>query len=267
MRFLPVVLMVVSAGVTQAGGSPAATAPPSAARATPADTSHLLAAAPQPDGETPAAASTAPPPRPFRAAYSASYNGMAIATVRTFKAEGEGYLLATRASNFLGSIGEEEVLTFADDGSVLSGSYSYQRAIFGNKRKELTTFDRDTGRVTNTYKKRTVEIPLQDALYAPLGYQLQLRRDLMAGHREFHYRVVSRGKIRDYRYTIKGAETLDTPLGKIATLVLERERDTDERQTFLWLAKNYDYLPVKLVHSEDGDTHTMLIESYTSTSP
>ncbi len=113
------------------------------------------------------------------------------------------------------------------------------------------------------YKGETEEIPLSEKLYAPLSYQFAMRQDLLDGRRELAYPVVRRGRLKEYRYLIQGEEILDTPLGELQTLKLKRDRDSSDRETYLWVAVNLDYLPVKLHQQEDGEDYEMLIESYT----
>ncbi|MGD9660352.1 MAG: DUF3108 domain-containing protein [Porticoccaceae bacterium] len=213
----------------------------------------------KPTGEP---ASTTKLPAPYEVSYSANYNGLAIDNKRVLSKTADGYLLTTTAKNFLGTISEEESLSINDKGEIIPRQYNYKRSIFGIKRKESTIFNRQKGIVTNTYKDRTVELGLEQSLLAPLSYQLQMRRDLLEGKSDFQYRVVSRNAIKDYHYRVIDTEILDTPLGKLDTLIIERVRDSNKRETYLWLAQSLDYLPVKLTHKEDGETHEMLIKSY-----
>ena len=201
---------------------------------------------------------------PHQASYKASYNGMPISSERKFFKDGNSYILSNKAKNFLGSLTEEERFTVDEQGNISPLYYRFERAIFGNKRSETTDFQRDSSIAVNKYKGKTVELPLSDSPLAPLSYQEQMRYDLMAGKTSFNYQVVYRNKIRDYQYRVIDEETIDTPLGKLETTVLERIRDNDERETRLWMAKKLAYLPVKLVQKEDGETYEMMIESYSN---
>lgn len=202
------------------------------------------------------------PPVTYRASYTASYNGLPINTLRILSKDNDGYRLTTVAENFIGKISEEERLSLSSTGEIIPHDYHYKRSIFGKKRTETTSFKPDQQLVINTYKGKTVELPLEKSLLAPLSYQLQLRQDLLAGKEDFTYRVIYRNAVRDYHYKVIRSETLATPIGKLETLVIQRIRDSNERETFLWLAKSLDYLPVKLLQKEDGESYEMLIETY-----
>lgn len=201
-------------------------------------------------------------PAHYSASYTANYNGLPVKTLRQFSRNGNGYLLSTKAENFLGRITEEERFEVNDQGEILPLSYKYDRSIFGKNRTEETLFKVSAKLVVNTYKDKTVELPLDKSLLAPLSYQVKMRQDLLAGKKDFHYRVVYRNHIKDYRYKIIREEVIDSPMGKLQTVVLQRVREDSARETYLWLAKSLDYLPVKLMQKEDGETYEMLIESY-----
>lgn len=205
-------------------------------------------------------------PPPYTASYTASYNGIPIKTVNALVATDNGYMLHTRAENFLGFIEEKETIGVNSSGGIFPYRYEYQRSLMGNKRSEITVFDRESFQAKNTYKKTTVSFGLDDNLLSPLSYQLQLRRDLMAGKKELHYRVIYRNKIRDYKFAILGSETLATAFGTIQTTKIQRLRESDDRETFLWLAESLDYLPVQLLQKEDGETYELQLASYEPTS-
>ena len=96
------------------------------------------------------------------------------------------------------------------------------------------------------------------------GY-LVAKEQLTQGKKEARFDVVDRGEIREHHYRIVNRVTLDTPLGKIKAVHLERIRGEDSaRKTEIWLAPDHDYLLLKLVQTEpDGDTIQLSIRSAT----
>lgn len=201
-------------------------------------------------------------PTPFKAEYSATYNGMPIAMSRTLERTLGLYKATTTASNFLGSIREEESFRVDEKAKLRPTQYHYQRAILGKDRSEDTTFDRSGRRVSSTYKGNTINLDSPSPILAPLSYQMQMQLDLLQGRKDFRYTVATRGKLKDYRYKVVRQEKLQTPLGTLDTMVMERQRDDDERKTLVWLAKKFQYLPVKLIQEEDGEHYEMQIKSY-----
>jgi hypothetical protein len=58
-------------------------------------------------------------------------------------------------------------------------------------------------------------------------------------------------KIDHYRYELAGHETLDTPLGKLNTLHLVKQRERGENGIEVWLAADRHLFPVKVLFLEN----------------
>ncbi|MGH8511301.1 MAG: DUF3108 domain-containing protein [Gammaproteobacteria bacterium] len=91
-------------------------------------------------------------------------------------------------------------------------------------------------------------------------------RDLAAGKRSFAYQIVDGGEIKHYRFTYLGEEVVDTPLGKIRAVRLERrkEKNNSKRSTTFWCAIRWRYLPVRVDTTSKNDRRiTALVERVT----
>jgi hypothetical protein len=66
------------------------------------------------------------------------------------------------------------------------------------------------------------------------------------------YHVFDGRKLRPYYFVLRGEETLDTPLGPLKTLHLERAQAPEDRRFEVWLAVDLHYLPVRVLRPEDG---------------
>lgn len=257
-KFIPIlVLAVCSTAALSMAGEPEVTGHTASAEVS---STMTLNSNPAPERSPGRGEQTAELPVGYQATYKTSYNGIPITTSRRLTRNGDNYVLSMLARNFVGTISEEERFVITGGGDIEPRSYAYKRNIFGQKRKETTDFA--NGTAVNVYKETTVKLPVDDSILGPMSYQFQMRQDLMNGKEDFSYRVVSRNHIKDYRYQIIDREQLDTPLGRLDTVVIERVRDDSERETYLWLASNLDYLPVKLVQKEDGESYEMLVDSY-----
>ena len=71
--------------------------------------------------------------------------------------------------------------------------------------------------------------------------------------------IVTNGrKLDSYAYWVV-EEALDTPMGKLNTLHLGKQREEGEKDTEVWLAADYHYLPVKISQiDQDGDGLVLL---------
>ena len=109
-------------------------------------------------------------------------------------------------------------------------------------------------------------LDLEKGALDKLSYSVQLGQDIAnKALEEFHYQVLDEDGFYDHLYQITTQEILDTPLGKLNTVKIERIRENDSRRrTTVWLASDWDYLLVRLEQISGSSNETELtIESAT----
>ena len=95
-----------------------------------------------------------------------------------------------------------------------------------------------------------------------LLYQLTMMLDLKAGRKKLQYEIADGGTLKDYEFNVIGEEEIDTPMGKLHTVKLERVNDV--RHTTIWCAESLEYLPVRIEQVEkDNASLAMLIHEVT----
>jgi len=202
--------------------------------------------------------------QPYQASYAATFNGMPIEAQRTLIKSEQAYRLEIVAKNLLGSMREVEQLHLDTEGRIRIDGYRAERSFFGSKRKEKLIIDALGNKATYTRKKKNREINLLPEYLGPLGYQLQLRRDLTQPSTNLSYTVMVRGKIKHYQFERLGEELVSTELGHINALKIRRVRENKDRETIFWMAKSLAYLPIKIWQREDdGETYEMTLKSVT----
>ena len=199
---------------------------------------------------------------PYQLIYRASYNGMPIDADRQLQQRPDGsWELATTASNFLASIREQGTFGIDKNGSIRNYGYQYKRSVFGKKKTEDLVYDHANNTATYTSDKKTRQVSLERDYLNRLSYQVQLRRDLASGAKQLEYQVISRGRLKTYLFEKAGEEILETPLGAVRAIRVDRIREDDDRQTALWFAPDLDYLLVKLWQREkDGEEYEISIK-------
>jgi len=144
-----------------------------------------------------------------------------------------------------------------DGPRVVPLEYSYQRK--GRNDDSISQqFDWDKGYVTSQVNEAVYRYPLPRDALDQSGYQVALMVDLAMGGREFSYHVAGKRKIRTYEIKYVGDEPIETVLGKLNTVVIQRK---DERTTTMWCAYDLHFLPVKIQHEEKGVVFTAYLES------
>jgi len=199
------------------------------------------------------------PVSPYSANYSAKFSGLEIEAVQRLEEIEPGlYRESLTAKNFLGQIDEQSTFSLTDKQLLRPTEYSYVRSVFGRTKTELQRFDWQNKALhyekNDSHKQSTLKAGQLDMI----THRLQLRRDLNAGLTEFSYPVISRGKLKQYAYRVVANEVLETAIGPLATVKVERVIDADSKSQFTaWLARDWDYLIVKLEQKKNGDSHQL----------
>ncbi|MDI9246850.1 DUF3108 domain-containing protein [Marinobacter sp. CHS3-4] len=206
------------------------------------------------------------PLKPLQVSYNASMekgislNGDAR---RVLKESKDGtWFYRTDVDSFIADIDESLVFRW-EDGQVIPLRYRYSLSGFLIKdRKQAIDFDWDKKQATGHYRGNRFSLNLEEGTLDPMGFHLQLRRDIKAGQREMSYRVLDKGRFDTDRFAVIDEETL-SPDGKaVKTVKAEKVRGEDsKRKTLMWFAPDQDFLLVRLLQIEpDGSEYQITID-------
>ena len=202
----------------------------------------------------------ADPLNSYHATYSAEFNGMEIeATHRLEQLESGQYRETLKARNILGKIDEQALFSISEKQQIIPQEYRYQRSLIGIKRSESQIFDWPNKTVEYSKDDKTKSVAIDSGLLDVITHKLQLRRDLQSGKEILSYPVISRGKLKQYVYQVIANEVLETAIGPLNTVKVQRVREDSKRQTIIWLATDWDYLAVRLEQKDNSDNHQMKI--------
>lgn len=167
------------------------------------------------------------------------------------------------ASLFFDTLSQKSVGVFTDQ-SLIPSHYSYQ---YGNDPKKALSahFNWSEGRLLiNNSKGNKTEI-LTEGTQDLLSFMYQFMFLPPLENTEI---IITNGKnMRTYSYHFQGEETIVTKFGELSTIHLLKTGDDDEK-TELWLALDYQYLPVKIRKTEkDGGFIEQTVTSVHTKSP
>jgi hypothetical protein len=200
-------------------------------------------------------------PAPFEIEYSVSTGGIELGTTSlVLKRTERGWELAsiTAASGLLklfrsGKIIERSELENTADGLRIQ-RYSHTEEGREADRQAHATADWPNSRLDYTYRGRSGQLDLPAApLYDRLSSLLGTLQALARGERQFEMQAFDGDEIKTMRFATEKGVALETPLGKLQTLRVERIRDNGSRQTIMWHAPELDYLPVQMEQYKRGD--------------
>lgn len=201
--------------------------------------------------------------KPYSAEYTVHYNGFKVGEMHqryTPQPDGNWLLQTEMKTSGLVSwfksdkVVERSIVSFTN-GMPRPLSYSYHYS--GNHKEvvERLDFDWNNKTIKSLQDGQTVTLPLQPGVQDKQSYQLVMRKELPEGKKNFVYPIAERGKIEKYELQVIGEEPQVTTFGTVDTLVVKKGTTT------LWLAKDYDYLVVKIEQKEDGNVATSYITS------
>lgn len=216
----------------------------------------------------PTPARAAPYDAPFSALYRVEADGFEIGELkRSLRRVGDGtYLLQTKmyttglAALFKPDTIVERSTWKLEEGNLLPLEYRYEYEGRGDDKLETLTFDWSDGTITSLDDGEVALLEILPGILEKQVYQLVLQQDLAAGKREISYQVADRGDIRTYRFRVVGEEVLETDIGALRTLKVERLSNSKERKTFIWCAIEHDFQLVRLLQEDDGHTFGSYIE-------
>ncbi len=203
--------------------------------------------------------------KPYTAEYRTTARGFDLNITRKLEADNNNHFILTNVGKIL-VVGFHEISVFrVEEDDIRSISYIYQGTGLVNRRKELH-FDTEPGKITSLYKDEWYDLPDNGGTLDRMNQMEQLRLTLLSNPRgasDITLQIADGKKLKDSRLVLIGEETQQTPLGPVATLHYERLHNNASRKSDFWLAPQWDYLMVRMVHIEDGDPVEMILTGAT----
>lgn len=173
----------------------------------------------------------------------------------------DAWLFEFSATTFLASL-KETVRFRMQNQQLVPMEYQYRSSVFGKKREATLTFDWHKKRVRNDVKGHPWYMDVPEGALDKLGVQLQIRQDLKQGRRNFSYQIADGGKLKTWTFETIGQQSIKTNLGRLhAIKVIRTDNQKDDRQSTFWFAPSMDYLLVKMIHEEHGESYLLELES------
>ena len=209
-------------------------------------------------------AATLDNPPLYEATYLARALGMSATAYRAQSSIGENiYRIENRLTLELLGATVGTVIESSDfrwDGTqVVPLHYRYSQTGLSS-REEAVSFDWAAMTALSTMDEENWTLSLQNGVQDKLSYSQSIGYDIGAGAlTEMTYAVADGDEIDEQVYRVSAREVIDTPLGPLNTVKIERVRSGDSRRrTTVWLATDWHYLLVKLEQVSASGTETSL---------
>ena len=214
-----------------------------------------------------AAHAVAAPPVAVKAGYDVFKDGLHVATAsESFERGGGKYkVVSEQTPAGLLAMFVRTRIKVTSSGTVAAAGLRPEQFDYGRlddaSKNVSDRFDWDAGLLRMSFDGRTETAPLSAGAQDRLSVMYQFMFLPVERLRNLAFQMTSNGKkIENYRYQLAGEETLDTPLGKLKTLHLVKQREGNDNGVEIWLSPEHSMFPVRLLIVEnDGSKFDQLI--------
>lgn len=138
--------------------------------------------------------------------------------------------------------------------------YQFQYDINEGKKKRAANiqFNWNKNKIVSLNNADPFELELDQHFQDKLTHLFMVRRDLQKAKQPgqpITYTVATGDKTKTYTFEYVGTENLETKMGTVQAIKLKNITQKD-RITTIWFAKEWQYLPAKIMHARGGKTIT-----------
>ncbi len=209
-------------------------------------------------------------PTTFEANYSVAKGSMTLGNLHTsLKVSGgrysyHKYTKATGLAALLTGI----KITENTDGTISGNNIRPTHYFLNKARRSKSKIDKvnfSENSASGSYRGKPYKIAIVKNSQDRASLELVLARDIALNKAQLSYPVIEKGGKKQYTFQKLGNEKIQTPAGTFNTVKVKVIRSSDKRDTIFWLAKEVDYMPVKIRHREKGDVITTVLKNYKKT--
>ena len=189
---------------------------------------------------------------------------MGKSTIRLAKGAGGTWTLETNTEGTSGlaglaGAGIAERSEFAwRDGHPELRHYRYAQSVAWRDRKRVLDASPQARSIAYDDGKHVGRLPFEDGVMDRHAIVLALAHDVGTHAPTLEYRVADKDHVETHRYRVAGEERVECRAGSFDATRVERVREKPGRTTTSWLAKETQWLPVRIVQREpDGETIEM----------
>jgi len=196
----------------------------------------------------------AAPPASASITYNLFRNGTHIGVINeTFEIRDGAYRATSEATAIgLFALAQRRPIIYTSAGEATKEGLRPLR-FEGRRNNAVATadFDWKSDKLTLVHDGLNQSIVLPPATQDRLSAMYQFTFLMESKPRTVEFAMTNGRKLDKYRYDIHPDVVIDTPLKRITTLHLVKQRETGDSQAEVWLAPEFHNLPVKVVIVED----------------
>jgi len=202
----------------------------------------------------------------YKAKYQFDSDEISITGIREFKKTNDGYELKFRASNIVASMFFSSVFSI-DEYGIKSSKYEIKIRPKFLKRDQSIDFNYKTQVIeSNGRNEWKSDLNINDVTVDPLNAQIMIRKNLKENINNFSLNLINmqEGGIEKFDYIVTGTEKCEFKEKVYNCSILERLREGSSRKTTYYLAKELDYMFLKITDVSEDWTNTLELKEILS---
>ena len=209
-----------------------------------------------------------PAPKAVRATYIGYMNGMTVGVItEQFESSGGTYRIVSETKpQGLAIFVQRQPLRFMSRGHVtrdgLRPAHFEARRSASDPPQVRADFEWSNAQLVLKHNGKVETLPVTPGTQDRLSVMYQFLFMQPEKSRRLEFAMTNGRKLDTYRYLVTPEVEIETPLGRVKTLHLIKQRDPGDTVTEVWLSAAHQYFPVKmLIVEKDGMRYEQVIQS------
>ena len=195
-------------------------------------------------------------PKAVKASYGGFINGLAVGIITEhFEVNDSAYrIVSDTKPTGLAVLAQRQPPKFSSTGQLtregLKPSHFEARRTGADQPQVAADFDWARGTLVLKHDGKVESLPVLAGTQDRLSIMYQFMFMPFEKARYIDFAMTNGRKLDRYRYHVTPDVEIDTPLGRLKTLHLVKQRDADDSAAELWLSPQHHHLPVRMLFIE-----------------
>jgi Protein of unknown function (DUF3108) len=213
-------------------------------------------------------AATAPASlQPYTARYQVSYRGLNGGEIESSFKRGAAagqWQYETRvfptllARVAISSQAHELSVIQADAAGIRPLSFNFDDGSASAAKDVRLHYDWNDLSVTGSFEGKPVSLAITPGTQDTSSVQAAMILERLAGRKPQGFKIITGGKLREYRYWPEGTQQVMTPYGQLEAEIWASQRTGSNRVTKTWHAPSLGYVPVQAVQYRKGNPEVQM---------
>jgi len=137
-------------------------------------------------------------------------------------------------------------------------SYNFDDGSADAAKDVKLTYDWQAFTATGHVEGKPVSLAISAGTHDTSSVQAAMIQELLAGRKPQAFKIVTGGKLREYRYWPEGKQQVMTPYGQVEAEVWASQRTGSNRVNKTWHAPSLGYVPVQAVQYRKGNPEVQM---------